>query len=116
MWPSYQNWEVVLKKFSHHIYIFLLLVFIYYLFITLLYLYWCDALINTLYQLIFSRSRRKLTRFGQNNRYSVKQHKILMNLKTLCVGLNTNKQMVGEYEDVSNKHAEGAERSINSRV
>ena len=37
-----------------------------------------------------------------------------MNLKTLCVGLNTNKQMVGEYEDVSNKHAEGADRSITS--
>ena len=39
-----------------------------------------------------------------------------MNLKTLCVGLNTNKQMVGEYEDVSNKHTEGADRSINPRV
>ena len=37
-----------------------------------------------------------------------------MNLKTLCVGLNTNKLLVGEYEDVSNKHAEGADRSINS--
>ena len=31
-----------------------------------------------------------------------------MKLKTLYVGLNTNKQIVGEYEDVSNKHAEGA--------
>ena len=55
--------------------------------------------------------------FGNfNQRYSVKQYKILMNLKTLCVGLNTNKQMVGEYEDVSNKHTEGADRSINPRV
>ena len=61
-------------------------------------------------------SRSKLTRFRQNNRYLVKQYKLIMKLKTLCVGLNTNKQMVGEYEDVSNKHAEGAERSINSRV
>ena len=39
-----------------------------------------------------------------------------MKLKTLCVGLNTNKQMVDEYEDVSNKHTEGADRSINPRV
>ena len=39
-----------------------------------------------------------------------------MNLKKLYVGLNTNKLLVGEYEDVSNKHAEGADRSINSRV
>ena len=97
------------KILSSHIYIFIISVYLFYL-------YWCDALINTLYQLIFSRSRRKLTRFGKNNRYSVKQYKILMNLKTLCVGLNTNKQMVGEYEDVSNKHTEGADRSINPRV
>ena len=31
---------------------------------------------------------------------------IIMNVKTLCVGLTKNKHMVGEYEDVSEKHAE----------
>ena len=31
---------------------------------------------------------------------------IIMNVKTLCVGLTKNKHMVGEYEDVSKKHAE----------
>ena len=40
----------------------------------------------------------------------------IMNVKTLCVGLTTNKHMVGEYEDVSKKHAEGADRSTNPRV
>ena len=35
-----------------------------------------------------------------------------MNVKTLCVGLTKNKRMVGEYEDVSKKHAEG----VNPRV
>ena len=39
-----------------------------------------------------------------------------MNVKTLCVGLTKNKRMVGEYEDVSKKHAEGADRSTNPRV
>ena len=31
---------------------------------------------------------------------------MIMNVKTLCVGLTTNKHMVGEYEDVSKKHAD----------
>ena len=41
---------------------------------------------------------------------------IIMNVKTLRVGLTTNKHMVGKYEDVSKKHAEGADRSTNPRV
>ena len=42
---------------------------------------------------------------------------IIMNVKTLCVGLTKNKHMVGEYEDVSEKHAETrCCRSTNPRV
>ena len=42
---------------------------------------------------------------------------IIMNVKTLCVGLTKNKHMVGEYEDVSKKHVETRYcRSTNPRV
>ena len=42
---------------------------------------------------------------------------IIVNVKTLCVGLTKNKHMVGEYEDVSKKHVETRYcRSTNPRV
>ena len=41
---------------------------------------------------------------------------IIMNVKTLRVGLTTNKQIIDAYEDVSKKHAEGADRSTNPQV